>query len=234
MPRVALWDFDETLAFRPGRWSGVMLELLEDEGADLEVSRDDLRVALREGFPWHTPEEPHPHLGEADAWWDHVNAGLARAYERVGVDGETARRLAAGVRSRYTRAEDFHLFPDTLAALTRLRASGWRHVILSNHVPELHDIVQALGLHELVDAVLSSAHLGVEKPHPQAFLAAIAACGGAETIVMVGDNVEADIRGAEAVGLPALLVRGPHPDDGWAADDLHLAAKQLEERFGDH
>ncbi len=32
---------------------------------------------------------------------------------------------------------------------------------------------------------------------------------GADAAWMVGDNPEADVRGAEAVGLPAILIRSP-------------------------
>ncbi len=35
------------------------------------------------------------------------------------------------------------------------------------------------------------------------------AVADADAAWMVGDNPEADVRGAEAVGLPAILVRGP-------------------------
>jgi FMN phosphatase YigB (HAD superfamily) len=37
---------------------------------------------------------------------------------------------------------------------------------------------------------------------------------------MIGDNVEADILGAERVGLPAILVRKTHPAARYVAADL--------------
>ncbi len=39
----------------------------------------------------------------------------------------------------------------------------------------------------------------------------LTAVRGATEVWMVGDNVSADIAGAEAVGLPAVLVRGMDP-----------------------
>ena len=43
---------------------------------------------------------------------------------------------------------------------------------------------------------------------------------GAEAAWMVGDNPEADVRGAEAVGLPAILVRGPKRGARHHCEDL--------------
>ena len=99
------------------------------------------------------------------------------------------------------------LFDDTLPALAELRRAGWRHVILSNHVPELPALVDGLGLAGVVDLTLSSATIGFEKPNPQAFAHARRACGDPDELWMVGDNPVADIDGATRAGIPAILVR---------------------------
>jgi FMN phosphatase YigB (HAD superfamily) len=91
--------------------------------------------------------------------------------------------------------------------LSKLRERGWRHVVLSNHVPELGAIITHLGLDLLVEATVNSAQTGYEKPHPEAFALARRAAGDPATIWMVGDNTTADVAGAEAAGIPAILVR---------------------------
>src|SRR4029079_13965159 len=88
--------------------------------------------------------------------------------------------------------------------------AGWTHAILSNHVPELRQIVGALGLDDVVELVSWSAETGYEKPHAQAYASVLDRLRPAEAW-MVGDNVVADVLGAEAVGLPAVLVRRPDP-----------------------
>lgn len=65
---------------------------------------------------------------------------------------------------------------------------------------------RALGLGELVESVVCSALIGYEKPHPRAFEIALERCD-ASPVWMVGDNADADVRGAEAVGVPAIQVR---------------------------
>lgn len=83
----------------------------------------------------------------------------------------------------------------------------WRHVVLSNHVPELERIAGSLGLGAHLERIFNSARIGYEKPHPEAYRHALAACGNPSRAWMVGDNVAADVQGAEALGIPAVLVR---------------------------
>jgi len=48
---------------------------------------------------------------------------------------------------------------------------------------------------------------------------------------MIGDNLVADVRGAEAVGLPAILARSPRGDDvRYYAPDLFEAVAIIESR----
>jgi len=65
--------------------------------------------------------------------------------------------------------------------------------------------------HELVAALFNSAQTGYEKPHPQAFRNVLEWAVEPEAVWMIGDNPKADIAGAEALGIPAILVRTSHP-----------------------
>jgi FMN phosphatase YigB (HAD superfamily) len=114
-----------------------------------------------------------------------------------------------------------------------LRVLGWRHAILSNHVPELPSMVSGLGLSHLIDVVFTSAATGYEKPNPRAFEIALEACGWPSESWMVGDNPIADIAGAEAFGIPAVLVgnKGRHVRNG-ACIDAHLAHFEESEAAG--
>jgi putative hydrolase of the HAD superfamily len=206
---IVLWDFDGTLAERPGMWRGCLLEVLREHEPGLDAEADAFIPALRSRFPWHSPDVPHPELCKDEAWWAHVLPLLTEAYEAVGVGPERARELAALGRARYIDPSvGWRLFDDTVPALTRLAGLGWRHTVLSNHVPELAQIVAGLGLDRYVDAVVCSAVTGYEKPHPEAFAQALRLRRNGEAVWMVGDNEAADIDGARAAGLPAILVRG--------------------------
>ena len=229
--RLLIWDFDGTLAHRRGEtgWSILLAEALDAEEPGHGHSAETFRPHLREGFPWHRPDVAHPELCEPDAWWASVRPLLSRAYEAAGYVPARALELADAAQRLYVDpGVGWALFDDTLPALERLSRAGWTHAILSNHVPELRQIVSGLGLDDLVAAVSCSAETGYEKPHGRAF-ASVLELLGPEEAWMVGDNVGADVLGAEAVGLPAVLVRRPDPRAARYADSLDGVERFLED-----
>jgi len=220
--RLAIWDFDGTLAHRRGEtgWSILLAEALEAEEPEHGHSEDVFRPHLREGFPWHSPDVAHPELRDPEAWWGSVRPQLARAYEAAGYAPERALELADAARRLYVDpGVGWGLFDDTLPVLEGLTDNGWTHAIISNHVPELRQIVAGLGLDQVVALISCSAETGYEKPHPQAFASVLDRIDPAEAW-MVGDNVVADVLGAEALGILAVLVRRPDPRAARYADSL--------------
>jgi putative hydrolase of the HAD superfamily len=220
--RLLIWDFDGTLAHRRGEtgWSILLAEALDAEEPGHGHSAETFRPYLRDGFPWHRPDVAHPELCEPEAWWDAIRPLLARAYEAAGYEQARALELAEAARRLYVEpAVGWKLFDDTLPALERLSRAGWTHAILSNHVPELRQLVAGLGLDELVATVSCSAETGYEKPHALAYASILDLLRPAEAW-MVGDNVGADVLGAEAVGLSAVLVRRPDARAARYADSL--------------
>jgi putative hydrolase of the HAD superfamily len=78
---------------------------------------------------------------------------------------------------------------------------------VSNHVPELDQLVADLGLRSFFDGVVSSGVVGYEKPHQRLFAHAMESTGAARPIWMIGDNVDADCIPVRALGHEAVLVR---------------------------
>jgi putative hydrolase of the HAD superfamily len=229
--RLLIWDFDGTLAHRRGEtgWSILLAEALDAEEPGHAHSAETFRPHLRDGFPWHRPEVAHPELCEPEAWWASVRPILARAYEAAGYAPSRAPELADAARRLYCDpGVGWALFDDTLPALQSLSEDGWTHAILSNHVPELRQIVAGLRLDDVVAGVSCSAETGYEKPHAAAFASGLDRFRPTAAW-MVGDNVVADVLGAEAVGIPAVLVRRPDPRAARYADSLADVAQFLEE-----
>lgn len=87
--------------------------------------------------------------------------------------------------------------------VAELRAQGRRLGVITNGTfPfQLHNF-RALGVAEHFAAVLVSAQEGIRKPAPEIFRRALTRLGvTADEAVFVGDNPEADIRGAQNVGM---------------------------------
>jgi len=117
------------------------------------------------------------------------------------------------------------------AALTRLRSAGWRVIVLTNGwVRFQRPVLEAVGLWDAFDDVLTSDGIGHAKPAREAFLAAR---GDAGLYVHVGDRYDHDIEGAAAVGATTVLLRATAPT---AAEDAErrpdFAATTLDEVVG--
>ena len=87
--------------------------------------------------------------------------------------------------------------------------------LITNYDTRVFAVLEALGLSELLSAVVIPAHVGAAKPDPAIFRYALDRVGAAPAEALhVGDEIDDDYRGAEAVGMQAVLIdrrgiRGP-------------------------
>lgn len=227
MKNYIIWDFDGTLGYREGLWTGALLEVLRQSAPDCAATAEHLRPHLQTGFPWHDPHQPYP-ARTAGQWWKDLAPVFERAFVAVGVTVPQAQHLAGEVRRVYIAPTHWRLFDDTLPALARLSEAGWTHLLLSNHVPELPSLLQHLQIDGFFARIFNSAETGYEKPHPQAFRRVLDAVGDAGTVWMIGDSAAADIAGAAAAGIPAILVRKRHSDTIYQCDDLSQVLSVLQ------
>lgn len=222
-PGLLVWDFDGTLAQRDGLWSQTIADVVNAHVTDRPpVTPADIAPHLARGFPWHTPQAPHPEPRDAETWWSRLHPVLLGALVHGGdLPVDLAMALVPSVRTAYLDPAGWSVYPDVRPSLRALGAAGWTHRILSNHVPELPDLVHALDLADRFERIVTSGATGYEKPHPRAFEIATAPPSPRGAVWMVGDSVDADVHGAEAAGIPAVLVRRTHASVRRQFDDLH-------------
>lgn len=98
---------------------------------------------------------------------------------------------------------------DAIPTLRKLEQNGYRMGIISNAGDD-NDVQQLISRFEIAsyfDFILTSASCSYRKPHPRIFEMAVANWYflPSET-VMVGDNLDADIRGAKGAGLYGIWI----------------------------
>jgi HAD superfamily hydrolase (TIGR01549 family) len=114
----------------------------------------------------------------------------------------------------------FHLFPETLRTLESLRGWGIKMGVASNWDGQLPMILGDLGLAPYFEFILSSAHIGFEKPAPEFFAHAhteVERCMGGQfpdraRCFYIGDHWEKDVVPARAAGFTPLWLERQNRD----------------------
>jgi FMN phosphatase YigB (HAD superfamily) len=113
------------------------------------------------------------------------------------------------------------VMPDVPEALDRLRRRGLTLGVVSNSDGTVEQSLETAGLLPYLSVVIDSAIVGVEKPDARIFELALARCGARpERTLHIGDIYHADVTGARAAGLHALLL---DPFDDWPPIDCERA-----------
>lgn len=141
---------------------------------------------------------------------------LEALFAGAGVPADRMEEVARTLRRLHA---EWHLWcrtmPGTAEALDRLRAAGLRLAVVSNSDGRVEEALAAAGILDRFELVLDSALVGVEKPDPAIFRAALGALGVAPgEALYVGDLYDVDVVGARAAGIEAVLLAGDAAADG--------------------
>ncbi|CUR53927.1 HAD-superfamily hydrolase, subfamily IA, variant 1 [metagenome] len=102
-------------------------------------------------------------------------------------------------------------YDDALPALLAVRRAGRQVAVLTNGDQDQQEAkLRSIGLSDVCGPVFASSRLGVTKPDPRAFAHVAAALDlSPGELLMVGDNLDVDVRGARDAGLRAVHVDRP-------------------------
>lgn len=97
------------------------------------------------------------------------------------------------------------LFPNTIETLRELKLSGYRmHIITNGFVEVQYTKLENCLLRPYFDVIVCSEEIGINKPDPEIFNYSLKKANAVpENSVMIGDDYEVDVLGAERVGMRA-------------------------------
>ncbi len=193
---MTLWDFEKVMRHSLGcALAELRRRLPGDVTAQLTV---DAMIATREAVA--------AELAGATCDLETIRLqAFRRTLEAIGAPDDD---LAAELNALYLghRFERVELYPDVLSALDELGRS-YRLGLISNG----NGYPMLCGLAERFAFLLFSQDVGVEKPDPHIFLRACEQCACApEQLMHVGDSLEADVAGANAVGAASVWLNRNH------------------------
>jgi FMN phosphatase YigB (HAD superfamily) len=185
--RTVLFDFDGTLVFHEPDSSDVISAFCTEIGQPLSAETE--RLGRRRRHEYFMDPIISRQLGSfsREEFWRHFNRHLLEA---VGIEGDLD-LLAEEVMRRLADVELTYHCPEAgCHTLTELRARGYGLGLITNRD--------------------GSGEVGIRKPEPGIFYAALERIGGTATeSVYVGDNYWADVVGAQRAGLAPVLF-DPH------------------------
>jgi putative hydrolase of the HAD superfamily len=208
-----LLDAGDTLLAPAPSFQGRFVAVAAAHGLPLEEAAVDAAVAaaVREAA-W--PSDWTDPATQRDFWtgfYRDVLAGLGHT--------DAGPELAEALFRAFSDPAGYRLFDDVRPALDELAAMGIKLGVVSNFEPWLEEVLALQGIADRFAAVAISGSLGVAKPDPEIFKAALAEAGADPAATMhVGDQLVNDVAAARAVGItPVLIDRfARHPDAGGA------------------
>jgi putative hydrolase of the HAD superfamily len=143
------------------------------------------------------------HLAETRAGWEQV---VDEVFDGL-VGSPPSCTFFDEIYRRFTEADVWRIYDDVLPALDQVAARGLRLAVISNWDERLRAVLRALDLDARFETIVVSCEIGYAKPHPAIFAEATARLGlPAHRVLHIGDNAEADLRGAREAGLNALQI----------------------------
>lgn len=215
MLRAVFFDVGNTLLYPYPSVSHVVREVLEAEGHLHDLEAIDAQMPIVDRYY-------EDRYREDDSFWvdesatSQVWVGMySLLCRRLGIEAD-AERIAMRVYEEFGDPARWSAYADVEPAFRRLKARGIRIGLISNWDTRLQRIFEGLRLAPMLDTVVSSASVGLHKPDPRIFELACRRVGvDPSDCAHVGDHEYADIIGAEAVGMRAVLIdrhEGAKPD----------------------
>lgn len=191
-----LWDFDKNS-------SEALSEIYFEMGLDNEINDLDSFIQTYKRI-------------NAD-YWNRYNHGLTtKAQLRTGrfedalsffaVSNVTEKAKYLGETYLQRSPHKTHIFPGAHETLSYLQKKYQLHIITNGFKEVQHTKLANCNLTAYFDLILCTEEVGVNKPHPLVFETALAKTKAHPSqSVMIGDNPETDIRGAQNCGFQTIF-----------------------------
>ena len=115
------------------------------------------------------------------------------------------------------------LFPNTIEVLTDLKKEYELHII-TNGFKEVQFIkLENSGIRDFFDVIVCSEDVGKNKPAPDVFHYSLSQAGAkAQESIMIGDDYQVDVIGAEGAGIKGVLF-DPHKKYDEGTHEFHIS-----------
>lgn len=176
-----------------------------------------IRFAREHGRPWG-PDDQHAVMGGNSREW----AVVMRERLDLGHLGEDAiqRAIVDGVVGMYRTADELPVIPGAPETVRRVAATHPVAIASSAHRAVIEAAVDALGLHGVLDQIVSSDDVVSGKPDPGVYLLAAERLGVDPRRCLVVEDSVNGVRAGKAAGMTVVLVPNASVPPALGARDL--------------
>jgi putative hydrolase of the HAD superfamily len=196
------------------------------EAFGLNVTHDAIEESFKELWTQTAPlvsNEGHRLTYEKEKdWWKYLVREVFREHLHL-MDFD---QFFDYLYQRFAETDCWRLYEDVPVVLDELKQRGLKLAIISNWDSRLPALCDQLGISPFFEALVVSALVGYEKPHPTIFQIALEQTGlTPEEVLYIGDDPYLDYQAARKIGIHSLHLdrfdRFPdHPDRIVSLTDL--------------
>lgn len=226
--KAIFFDRDGTLVRGDPEWTRFRNQNLEQwSGRKFDDSYDYFmkffQKVLAGGFPfvpYHTVDQE---LAFFRQWYLYV-------FEDMGITEKTAERADLLVEKLWYLKK--HPYPETVDVLEYFKNKGYKMGVISDCPPSLELTLEGCGLHRYFTSFTASSLVGVGKPDPAIYQAALAAQGVAAEESLYVDDCPPEADGARALGFASFLLdrSESQPESEWRIHNLRELVNFVERR----
>jgi len=204
--KAVLFDLYNTLVrYHPPR-EEIQVQLCGEFG--FEVTPEAVRRPIYAGDEFYYQENARSPVArrsqeEKMAVWAQYQAIVLK-----GIGMEASPQVIAQMLKRFQEFKmKLVLFEDVLPTLEELKGRRLTLGLVSNIDRDIEPLCHELGLSQYLDIRVTSQEVGADKPQPPIFEEALKRAGvGAGEALYIGDQYHYDVKGAQGVGMRALLL----------------------------
>jgi putative hydrolase of the HAD superfamily len=227
-PDVVFLDLGDTLVRAHPSWVQVYSQAFPDFG--MRVAAVDFERAFSEAFEEGETEGPFEATEEAS--YRRLKELDGRVFAKLGYR-DLPDAFFRRVEAAFAERSSWWVFPDVIPALDALVANGRRLAVISNWAWQAPELLHDLELARHFEALVISARVGYQKPERGIFEHALEVMRVApDRALHVGDSVHADVEGARAAGIAAVLIDRATHVHARANDDRSLDVPVISDLFG--
>ncbi len=208
--RGAIFDLGSTLIQFDGDWPilvqdslDLLVDQLQEDGLDFDGS--DFRSAFERAL------EAYDHQRQANQHERSTTSLLQETLSSFGCEEISPNILGRGLKRFYSVSEThWQPMPALHAVLDELQDEGRMLGLISNagDAENVQRLIDKVEIRDYFDPIIISAAIGIRKPDPRLFKMVLEQWQVApDSIVMIGDRLEADILGAQNTGIHQIWLK---------------------------